>query len=491
MLKATLRDSLVYGVASVLSKGLAVLLLPLYTRVLSPGAYGVYDVLITLGALANLCVALEVSQGLARYWPEMDSAARRRELASTTFWFTAAAYGVFLLVALLAAPSLTRRLFGDPGLEGAFRLGMAFVALNGVYLLLLNQFRWELRSRAYAAVSCAGALLTLLFAAVFCLRWDMGLEGVMLAQLAATGCGVLLSLWLLRETLTLSFSFGLLGAMLRFSAPLVPAGLAVFVSLYLNRFALNHFGSLHDVGLFAIASRLAGMSVLLILGVQAALTPLVYRHHHEAETPGQVARLFGWFSAVALTACLFLGLFARELLMILSNAEFRGAAVLVPVLAPALLLSQMYIFSPGIAIRKKTVWQLWVTLLSAAVGVVANWWLVPAWGGLGAATATLLSALVFFLLWLAVGQRLYPIPYDWPACGWAVVAFAGCALGGVWVDASGLGWVPALALKALLLAGLAGVIVTGGLLPARDLRVVMSFVRHRLAGGADTVRKGV
>jgi O-antigen/teichoic acid export membrane protein len=47
MLKSALRDSFVYGVASVLSKGLAIFLLPLYTRVLSPGDYGAHDLLIS------------------------------------------------------------------------------------------------------------------------------------------------------------------------------------------------------------------------------------------------------------------------------------------------------------------------------------------------------------------------------------------------------------------------------------------------------------
>ena len=83
-----------------------------------------------------------------------------------------------------------------------------------------------------------------------------------------------------------------LRAMLRFSAPLVPAGLAVFISLYINRFALNHFGSLEDVGHFGIGSRIAGLVALLILGIQAALTPLVYQHYREPQTPGQIARLF-------------------------------------------------------------------------------------------------------------------------------------------------------------------------------------------------------
>ena len=67
MLKAALRDSLVYGLATVLSRGMAFFLLPLYTHVLTVSQYGAYDLLITLGALANLTIALEISQGLARH----------------------------------------------------------------------------------------------------------------------------------------------------------------------------------------------------------------------------------------------------------------------------------------------------------------------------------------------------------------------------------------------------------------------------------------
>ena len=77
MFKAALRDSLIYGLASILSRGLAIFLLPIYTRVLSPADYGVYDLLVTLVALANLVVALEVSQGLARYWADTGDAAAR------------------------------------------------------------------------------------------------------------------------------------------------------------------------------------------------------------------------------------------------------------------------------------------------------------------------------------------------------------------------------------------------------------------------------
>lgn len=480
MLKAVLRDSLVYGMASVISKGLAFFLLPLYTRVLSPGDYGAYDLLITLGALANLVVALEISQGLARYWADTPEAEARKRLASTSLWFSGLMYMFFMLIGFLAAPQLNTLIIGDTKYLNAFRLGVGFITVNGIYYLLLNQFRWELRSKAYALTSVAYAILTVLFALIFCLWLNLGLEGVMLAQLLAALMVVLLCLWLLRKTFGWLFDAGQLRAMLHFSAPLVPAGLAVFISLYINRFALNHFGSLEDVGHFGIGSRIAGLAGLLIMGIQGALTPLVYQHYRDTQTPGQIARLFSWFMALALVGCLFLSLFARELLILLATPKYMSGAALVGVLAPALLLSQMYIFAPGIAIAKKTHWQLWVTLTSAAVSMAANWVLVPLWGIWGAALATLLTSMVFFGAWLSLSQLLYPIPYSLKGLVFASLGFTVCAALGVEIDAINLSLGVALSIKWAILILLTFWVVICGLIPQADLKFMLKIIRRRL-----------
>lgn len=426
MFKAALRDSLVYGLAAALSRGLAIFLLPLYTRVLSPGDYGAYDLLITLGALANMVVALEISQGLARYWADAGEQAARVRLASTSLWFSILMYALFLAIGLLAAKQLNAMVLGDYRYLDAFRLGVGFIAVNGIYYLLLNQLRWELRSRAYALISVAYALFTLLFTLVFCMWLRLELLGVMLAQLLAALLAGLLCLWLLRKTFGWMFDMNLLRAMLRFSAPLVPAGFAVFISLYVNRFALSQLASLESVGHFGIASRIAGIAALPLLGIQAALTPLVYKHHRDPQTGNQVSKLFSLFVSLALLSCLILSFFSRELLVVLGTTQFMPGAELVRVLAPALLLSQMYIFAPGIGIYKKTNVQLLVTVYSAATSIFGNLLLVPLWGTWGAGIATLLSSLVFFVGWLLHSQKLYPIVYAWREVLAAIASFIFC-----------------------------------------------------------------
>jgi O-antigen/teichoic acid export membrane protein len=470
MIGALWRDGAIYAAGSILARGIALLMLPLYTRVLAPADYGALDLIVTCGVLVNLVVPLETAQALARFWNEREAGEARRRLAGTAWSFTLAGYALFAAITLPLAGPIAHALLGDVRFSGALRAGLAFIAVNGLFLLLQNQFRWELRPRAYAAVSVLYALLTMVLVAAFALGLGAGLEGVLWAQFAAAALCTGLSLWWLRGTLALVLHRADLAEMLRFSLPLVPAGIAVFGSFYINRLMLNALATLDDVGQFGIASRLAGMVTLVLVGIQGALTPLIYAHHHEPETQARLARLFEGFVAVALVACLAIGLFGRELIATFATADYASAAPLLIWLAPAALLAQMYIFAPGIAIAKKTTWQLLITLGSAVLGAALNWILIPIAGPAGAALATLAAAALFFGAWLVASQKLYPLPLRGAALAFATALFVLVALATPALDAA-LGAGPvAWAAKLALLSVMALSMFPLGLLRVQSLR---------------------
>lgn len=426
MLDRALKDILIYGLSSILTRGMSFLLIPFYTSALSTEDFGAFDLILTLAALANLVVALEVSQGLARFWHDETNAERRVVLASTTLVFTLLMYVGFSGLCLVFSEQFSALLFKSNGYLSLFEVGILYIFFNGIYYLLINQFRWELRSKEYAAVSLMYSLLLLGLTALATLVLNQGLMGVIAAQAIASLMGVLLCMGLLRKSFTFKFDYTVLKSILRFSIPLVPAGLAVFINLYINRFALNHFGSLADVGLYSLANRMAGITTLLLIGVQAAITPLIYQNHSKATTPSEIAALFNGFATVALLLCLGLSLFAEEIISLISGPEYLASAALIAILAPAVLLSQLYVFAPGMAIAKKTQLQLLVTLIAAAVSLAANWLLVPALGIHGAALATLISSITFFVFWLHYSQKLYAIPFNWRVVGIAVVLYMVC-----------------------------------------------------------------
>lgn len=482
MIKNVVRDSAIYGVASIFSRGLAFLILPIYTRVLSPEDFGAFDMVTTFGALANLVVALEVSQGLARYWPECGSVDEKKNMASSAWWFSVFMYSLFFVFSLAFYAEINRLLLKDSRYEPVLQVGVFYISLNGLFGLLQNQFRWELRSRDYAFVSLLYSGLIIGVGSFFSYGLGLGLMGVMWGQAVAVFISVLMAWWLLRHSIKCVLDFSKIRMMLVFSMPLVPSAIASFVSLYLNRLALNSMASLSDVGLFSLGNRMASIASLFIVGIQGALTPLVYTHHQDSQTPKNLARLFDWFVAFALWGCLGLGMFSREIVSFFAPKTYIAGADLVIFLAPAILLTQMYIFAPGIAIKKKTHWQLGVMILTAAISAGLNFILVPFFGGLGAAIATLGSSIVFFCGWFFCSQKLYPVPFRWRPILMATMAFVSCVVISWFIGGAGFSFWCVVATKLILqIVVLPAAIVAAGLISKMDISKSWIWLRNRCA----------
>ena len=474
MIERLLRDGAVYALAAIVSRGVSFLLVPIYTRVLDPAQYGALELILTAGLLVTLVVALEVGQGMAREWAEQSDPTQRRVLASTALTFTLLAHAAFLALALAASAPLTQALLGSPAFTAEVRAGLVFIAINAVFLQLQNQFRWDLRARSYAAISVLYGVLTLAFGAA--LGHAFGLKGVLWGQALAAALSCVVGLMLLRGQVAFTLDSRHLLRMLHFSLPLVPSGVAIFASFYVNRLILSAFATLPEVGILGVGQRVAGVATLLIVGLQGALTPLVYRHHHEPGVPAQLARIFEGFVALALLTCLVLSVFARDLIGWLAAPGFGAAASLLPWLVPAALLSQMYIFAPGIAIARKTTWQLLLTSFSAVIAVGLNLLLIPSWGATGAAVASCAAAALFLACWVAASQRVYPLPLRWRSLAMVVPAYIGSLWLGLAVD--GLGWATAavIALKLSIVGSLAAMLATTGMLP-RHLPVLLAARR--------------
>jgi O-antigen/teichoic acid export membrane protein len=415
------KDSLVYGGTAFLSRGASLLLLPVYTRLIAPEAYGQLEMLMVFAAWVAVTVALEVSQGFARYYAGADSEDQRGRYASTALWFTLGTHVLFLVPALVFARPISRGLLG--GLEGIhlYRWMLGVIALNGVLQMLCHQLRWSLQAKAYALVSAVHALATLVASAVLVIFLHLDILGFIWGQGIGVLCGLLVALWLVRGVYTPCFDCACLREMLAFSIPLVPASMAVFVALYIDRIAIRDLLNLEEVGIYSVAYRFAAVAGLLIVGFQQALTPLVYHHYHKAETPGHLADIFRYFLALCLPIVLGVALFAPEAIRLLTAPAYHGAAVLVAPLFAAVLFSQAYIFFPGLGIVKKTLVIAGLNIFAAVLNTVLNFSLIPLWGPMGAAVATLLSALALLVGYALTSQRCYTIPFAWRAVGLSVL----------------------------------------------------------------------
>ncbi|MEL7509449.1 MAG: oligosaccharide flippase family protein [Cyanobacteria bacterium J06554_1] len=417
MLKKLFSDIYIYTLPTILSRGISFLILPIYTRILSTSDYGILDLVMVFGNLVNLTISLEISQGIARFYPDEKDVSKQKLYASSAFWFSTFCYILFLIISLSFSSSLSNLILQDSNRVLIFRIGLVYIFFNGLVYFIQSQLRWEFRSKQYAILSTVVSF-SIAIGSVFLgyfLNWK--LHGVLLGMLIAHLIGYIYGIIILRESIDLRVDLDLLSQMLKFSSPLVPAGIAVFISTYIDRIMINHFLSLDEVGIYSLGFRLASITTLIIIGFQRALTPLIYSHYSEEDTPRHLALIFRLFIAISLVFILCISIFSKEILWLITNPNYYSASTVIVFLALSILFANMYIFTPGISIVKRSYIIFWINFAGAVLNVVFNWLLIPTYGLMGGAFATLLGSIFVFLAYLVFSQRFYYVPHSWKHIG--------------------------------------------------------------------------
>jgi O-antigen/teichoic acid export membrane protein len=460
-----------YTFANLASRGTVLAWLIILPSFLSASDYGALGLILTAAALVNVIVPLEISQALARYYPAA-APDEQRALVRTAWTFTVAMLVIAASLALLFSRELCGLLLGTGDYLVPFRIAVVFFVLNTAFYFIHSQLRWQFKVRGFTWVTLLFAAVTLVGSIGLAAALPRALEGVLIGQAAGAAAGIVGGLVVLRGGLKLGFLLAKLKQLLRFSAPLVPASVALFISNYASRLILSDMLDLREVGLFTWASQLATVPALLLLGIQGALTPLVMRDQGRGDTPVVLARTFEAIVAMESILCLGLAAFTPEFIALLGYSDFAASATLVMLLAPAFVMLQLYIFSPGFALAERTDLQLLVSVIGAAVAIAANYLLISYFGLFGAALASLIAAAAFIGSWFVLSNRFYSVPIRWSRLS-VVVAAAAVAGAAIWAVGNQQGLL-AIVMKSALLIVFAGSVALAGLLRYDDWRALLA-----------------
>jgi O-antigen/teichoic acid export membrane protein len=428
-LRALFSHSLVYGSADVFAAALNVLLLPVYTAWLSATDYGTLALLILFGTLAKIVVRLGLDAGFFRVHYDLDDDEQRQRLAGTALVFSAAAAAAFVGVAALLRAPLTRALFGHQAPPAHFVLLVAAdVSLGALLFVPLNLLRIEDRPRLFSALAVFRHALNAGLKVLFLAR-GAGVGGVLWGDLLSTAALVLAVLPLLRGRARPALSWPLLREMLGFGLPKVPHGLMVQVQNLADRKVLDLYASRAEVGLYHVGYTIGGAVKFALSAFEPAWGPFVYSRLKQPDAPRTLARVATHAFAAFVLAGLLVAVFARELLTVLTprNPALRAGAPVIPVVVLAYLFHGLFLLtSVGMGVAKAARRYPVVTAAAASVNIAANFALIPRYGMMGAAWATVLSYAGMAALGYLLSRRLYPIPFEGGRLLRIALAGAGC-----------------------------------------------------------------
>jgi O-antigen/teichoic acid export membrane protein len=445
-----------YTAASVLSKLIAVALLPLYTRYLAPADYGAAEVLFAGVVAASIVVRFGLIEAVLRFYYKAGEDPERVIATSFAALFWGATAGA--LVLLPFADPISDALLEAPAPD------LVRIAVGGLWVLtlfeyLLTIFRLEERARAYFLATIANVLATVALTVALVVVAGEGARGLLLGSYAAGAASVLALLWVHRRRLSLVVERPLLRRMLRFGLPTMPAELSLYSLNFIDRIIIVRFAGLAEAGLYALAVKFSQVVNVLVRGFQLAWPPLAYSIRDDGEARRLYALTVTWFVAGCAFVVTGMWLLARWIVRALAAPEFFASYEAIGLITTGVTLyalSQVLVVILGRTGR--TEFNIPATVAALAVNVGLNLALVPPLGIVGAGIALVASYLVVLATMYGFTQRLFPVPYEWERLARVVLVSALLVgLGEALMPSEGLGGLAGrlglwLAYPALLLA---------------------------------------
>ena len=406
------KHSAIYGLGGIVSRILAVFLLPLYTRYLGRADFGSVALIVALSAVLVTILRLGISSAFFRFYFDSSDPEHRRLVIRTAFWFTMASATIGLAVGLVLAAPLAELLgLDDPNLVRAGFVGI-WAQMN--YEQLTALFRAEERSKAFVLASLANIAVTIGATVLLVVALEQGAIGVIVGGFTGTLVVYLALLTVHREQLGLQFSRPLLREMNRFGIPLVPAALALIAVNFSDRFFLVHLAGLEDVGLYEIGVRIASAMVLLLTAFRMAWPAFAYSIEDEAEAKRTYAFVLTYLVVIASWLALALGLLSPWLVRLLTTPSYyEGERVVAPLAFGGMAYAAYVVMAIGVGRAKRTQFNWAIAGAAAAVNIVLNLILIPPYGIMGAAVSTVAAYGVMFLAMTWYAQRVFPTPYQW------------------------------------------------------------------------------
>jgi O-antigen/teichoic acid export membrane protein len=407
------RHSAIYGLGGLVSRILATLLLPLYTHYLPPGSYGRVELVTAATAVLAIVLQMGISSAFFRFYFDAKEDAQRLTVIRTSFWFTMTMSTVGLVLGVVFASPLGHwiGLGDDPGLVRAGAVGL-WAQTN--YQQLTALFRVEERSAQYAVASVANVLITVGAMVVFVAVFHWGAVGLVVGNFTGTLAVYSVLLAYRNEQLGLEFDRGLLRQMQHFGMPLVPSALALWTINFVDREFVVHYKSAAEVGVYSAAVKIAGVITFVMVAFRTAWPAFAYSIEDDREAKRTYSFVLTYLLTFASWLSLALGALAPWWVRLLTDPRYQRAEKGVALLAFAGAVYAGYtVLAIGSGRARRTQLNWVVTGTGAAVNVGLNFWLVPAYGMVGAAISTAAAYVVLFVGMTLYAQRVYPVQYQW------------------------------------------------------------------------------
>lgn len=433
-IKQLASDTALYGLGSLVPRFLNFLLFPLQTRFFDPAEYGLLSYLYIYVAFLNVVYTFGMETAYFRFANKAGVDEERVFRTAQTF-VVSISIGFSILLVLLS-PAIAAHL-DAPDKAYVIRWLAAVLLIDNIVAIPFARLRFRRKPIAYASARIVNAALLVGFNLLFLLVFFRAEETNRLLEFLANPVqGVSGVDWVILANLLANlfyvFFFArtllqwrpvldrlLFREMMPYAYPVMLMGITGMINEMFSRWALEWWWPAssgktwqYALGVLSAAYKYAIIMNLAIQAFRYAADPFFFSRAQDKNSPRLFAEVNHYFVIVCASILVAVSVNMDLLKHLLGQAAYYEGISVVPLLLLSYLLLGVY-FNLAIwfKLADKTYYGTLFSLLGALITIIGNFLLVPRFGYLGAAWASVACSFIMVLVCFVTGQRHYPVPY--------------------------------------------------------------------------------
>jgi len=402
------KSAFAYLLTTVISRGLAVITVPIFTRLMSSAQIGIvsifnswYSILSTITTVGLLSGGLTMA--LQKYANEKD------RYLSSVLTLTSISAGVFAVIFALFHSPIEKIIDLPTNLIILMIIGFVVAPARDFWLL---RQRFEFKYKLSSFVMIISSVLATIFSVVVVIYLsNAGLDDRLAEGRLWTNYLVLLSIaaiiwvYLFAKGRTF-YNKEFWSYSLKLSLPLVGYSFAAQILSVSDRIMIGKMVGNSAAGIYGTLYSVGTLSLMIWTAINGSYSPFLYQHiekddAHVKKVTKQILILFGALSCLV-------SFLAPEIVRILATKEYyQGIYILPPIAAGVFLTAASNIYSDILIYVGKTKYIMYGGCIAAGLNLLLNYVFIKEYGYMAAAYTTMISYIVLTLLMTLWANKIY------------------------------------------------------------------------------------
>ena len=417
-MKKLLNETIIYGIGAILPRVITFLLNPLYIHYIDKEAFSVFSSLYSWIALVNVMLTFGFETSFFRFSTEKEN---EKKSFDTSFWFIFGLAAVFLISILIFSAPLSVIL--DYAKNPEFLRWFAMIAfLDAICVIPFAWLRFHNMPIKYSVIRVASILVqTISVIALFIFvptstSKKIGLDGQVSYPFISNLLGSLATFVLLLPIILkvkFRFSKELFSRMIKYSWPIMIAGLAFQVNENYDKITQYYNISKADAGAYGGCYKLAVLMTLFVTAYRMGIEPYFFKQMNNENAKNNYAKVTEYFSFFA--SIVAMGIIANISwlkVIFITDHSYWTAMDIVPIIVIANLCFGIYYnLSTWYKVTDRTHFGTLISWFGAGLTIVLHFLFLKKYGFMVSAWVTLIAYFSMMVLSYFLGQKYYPIPY--------------------------------------------------------------------------------